>query len=170
MIDESDLMMASGYTKNKVEIGGSHLVFAVSNDCYRLYVTDIDEGLFIMDFTHEIGRREISIITVGFINLKLLLEKNNLHMPSDALFLSVSLVASKYNPHFFMESVVITTNKYHSFEVLLIYDDNGNIISSELHRVYYRYGFFKGSGKVKTGMGYVAINYKNPHSEREAPN
>jgi hypothetical protein len=92
IIDENDLFMAQGFPKNKVEIGGSHLVYSAANNCYRLYVTEIDVGLFVLDFTHGVGRREINIVTISFVNLKTLLEKYNLHMPDDALFLSVSLV------------------------------------------------------------------------------
>jgi hypothetical protein len=57
--------------------------------------------------------------------------------------------------------MIITTNNYHNIEVLLKYDDDGHLVSSELHRIYYRYGFFKGSGQVKTGVGYIAINFLN---------
>lgn len=60
--------------------------------------------------------------------------------------------------------MVITTNNYHSMEILLKYNDDGQLVSSELHRIYYRYGFFKGSGQVKTAVGYVAINYLNSYN------
>lgn len=49
--------MAHGYTKRSVYIGNSHLVFSSINDVYRLYVTEVDNGLFVVDFSHHIFRR-----------------------------------------------------------------------------------------------------------------
>ena len=71
-----------------------------------------------------------------------LLEQNNLHMPIDGLFMAITLSNYKYNPHFYMESVIVTTKHYHSFEVTLVFDDNGKLLSKILHRVFQKYGFY----------------------------
>lgn len=63
-------------------------------------------------------------------------------MPDDASIQAIALSSYKYNPHFFMETVIVTVKGYHNLEVTLVYDDNGNIISSILHRVYFRYGYY----------------------------
>jgi hypothetical protein len=63
-------------------------------------VTEVSHGLFILDFKHHPGNHEIQIITSNFIDLNALLKDNNLHMPKDAIFLAVTLVGAKYNPHF----------------------------------------------------------------------
>ncbi len=52
VIDENDLLMAQGYTKTEAYIGNAHLIYSNANNCYRLYVTEIDNGLFVVDFTH----------------------------------------------------------------------------------------------------------------------
>ncbi len=57
VIDTNDLSMAHGYDKLEVYIGNAHLVFSNINDCYRLYVTEVDGGLFVVDFQHHVGRR-----------------------------------------------------------------------------------------------------------------
>lgn len=77
-----------------------------------------------------------------YVDMITLLEQNNLHMPYDAIFQAISLVTYKYNPHFFMESVIVTTKKYHNFEVTLVFDDDGKLLSKILHRVYKGYGFY----------------------------
>lgn len=70
VIDSNDLAMAHGYNKEKAYIANAHLVFnPAGNGTYRLYVTEVDSGLFVVDFTHQIGRREINILTINFINL-----------------------------------------------------------------------------------------------------
>jgi hypothetical protein len=83
-------------------------------------------------------------------------------LPTDASFQAITLVSYKYNPHFFMESVLVTVKGYHNIEVTLVYDDNGNIISSILHRIYYRYGYYNVINEVRSTAGYVAISYIIP--------
>lgn len=102
MIDENDLVNAAGYTKNYVYIGNSYLVYSSADQSYRLYVTNIEGGLFIVDFTHQLGRKTITIVSISYVDIKVLLEKNNLHMPTEATVEDVSLVTYKYNPHFYM--------------------------------------------------------------------
>jgi dTDP-4-amino-4,6-dideoxygalactose transaminase len=83
-------------------------------------------------------------------------------MPDDAIFLSVAFCSYKYNPVFYIESVVVTTKNYHNLEILLIYDDHGKVVHRNLHRIFYRYGFYNAIGEVKSAIGYVAINYIIP--------
>ena len=83
-------------------------------------------------------------------------------MPTDACFFAVTLAAPKYNPKFDTESMLITTNKYHNFEILIVYDDSGHIVSSILHRVHYRYGYYEGHNNVRASYGYVAIPFSLP--------
>ena len=94
--------------------------------------------------------------------MKALLEKNNMHMPSDGSFQAVTLSSYKYSPHFDVEAVIVTTKGYHNFEVLLAYDDDGNVQSSVLHRVYYRYAYYNTFNDVRVSQGYVAIPYVIP--------
>jgi hypothetical protein len=165
VIDDNDLIMAHGFDKDTAYIANSHLVYVAAQRCYRLYVTEVDNGLFVIDFTHELGRREINILTINYINVRTLLEKFELHFPTDASFQAVNLIAYKYSPHFYMESVIITTKNYHNIEVMLVFDDNGNVLSSIIHRIYYRYGFYNTVNDVKTSSGYLAISYIIPYTQ-----
>lgn len=57
---------------------------------------------------------------------------------------------------------MITTRGYHNFEVTLVYDESGHIISTILHRVYYRYGFYEAYNQIRASQGYIAIGYTVP--------
>jgi len=61
--------MAHGYKKDTVYIANAHLVFSNINNCYRLYITEVDNGLFVVDFTYQIGRREINIVIINYIDM-----------------------------------------------------------------------------------------------------
>lgn len=43
----------------------------------------------------------------------------------------------------------MTTNKYHNFEIQIVYDKNAQVIATHIHRVYYRYGFYEAANAVK---------------------
>lgn len=55
-------------------------------------------------------------------------------------------------------------------EVVLVFDDNGNIISEILHRIYYRYGYYNTVNEVRTANGYVAITYIIPYVQEYISN
>jgi hypothetical protein len=61
-----------------------------------------------------------------------------------------------------VENIVVTTHGFHNFELTLIYDDNGRILSTILHRVYYRYAFYESDNFVKSAGGYLAVGYTLP--------
>ncbi len=45
---------------------------------------------------------------------------------------------------------------------MIIYNDNGDILHTILHRVYYRYAFYNTVNEVKSIPGFVAISYLLP--------
>jgi hypothetical protein len=137
-------------------------MFDAYDNVYRLYVTEVTKGLFVLDFAYKFGARDINVITMQYIDLNDLLKQNNLHMPNDAYFLAVTHTGFRYNPHFEMETVLVTTNNFHSFEFTLIYDDDGHLVNQVLHRVYYRYGFYTTKNYVASRGGYMAISYFIP--------
>lgn len=84
-------------------------------------------------------------------------------MPSDAFYLAVTHTGFRYNPSFEMENILITTSGFHNFEITIIYDQKGHIVSQILHRVFYRYGYYSTNNYVKaTELGYMAISYIIP--------
>lgn len=57
IIGEADLLLAQGYYHSQVHIGNSHLTYSLANRAYRLYITEVDSGLFVVDFTYTVGQR-----------------------------------------------------------------------------------------------------------------
>lgn len=52
-IDEDDLKTAHGWTQDQVYIGNAYLTHSTLTDTFRLYITEISNGLFIVDFTRH---------------------------------------------------------------------------------------------------------------------
>lgn len=99
-IDSNDFQGAAGWSGDDAYIGNSHLMYDGFDQNYRLYVTELNRGLFVIDFLHKMGEREINIITTNYIDLNKLLNDHGFHMPADATFLAVSHTGVKYNPVF----------------------------------------------------------------------
>lgn len=51
-----------------------------------------------------------------------------------------------------------------------MYDDDGNVLSSIVHRIYYRYGYYNTVNDVKTSSGYLAISYTIPYTQEYQTN
>ena len=161
-IDSNDFSAAHGWDRDDAYIGNAHLMYDGYDNTYRLYVTEITSGLFVLDFAHKFGSRELEIITMNYVDLNKILQANGFHMPNDAIFLTVTHTSFIYNQYLEMENILVTTTNFHSFEFTLIYDSNGHIISTILHRVYYRYGYYTTRNYVRAGNGYMAISYIIP--------
>jgi hypothetical protein len=101
------------------------------------------------------------VLTTNFLDLNVLLKDNNLHMPKDSIFAAVTLTNTIYNPHFEVENIVVTTAGFHNFEITLIYD-GARLLSSALHRIYYRYAFYECNNFVRSAGDYLAISYSLP--------
>lgn len=56
----------------------------------------------------------------------------------------------------------MTTDKYHHFELTVIYDENAQVQSVHIAKVYYRYGFYEAKNIVKAEEGYVVVSYVLP--------
>ena len=51
-----------------------------------------------------------------------------------------------------------------------MYDDDGNILSSILHRVLYRYAYYMSTNYVRSVYGYIAMSYILPPIYRSFTN
>ncbi len=65
-------------------------------------------------------------------------------IPYDATYQAIKLLSSKFDPNSkqYNEKIILTTGMYHSFQIEIIYDFNGQIKSQTLTRVYLRYAFY----------------------------
>ena len=50
-IDNNDFMAAHGWDKEDAIIGNAHMTFSSLTNAFRLYITEIDNGFFVVDFT-----------------------------------------------------------------------------------------------------------------------
>lgn len=162
-IDNDDLKAAHGWNGDEAFIGNAYLTHSVLTDTFRLYITEINNGFFIVDFTRHSWESEIHILSIRYVDMNELLKNNTMHMPSDATFQAITFAGLDVDEHFEKERIIITTKGYHNFEVLIVYDESDHIFSTILHRVYYRYGFYNAYNDVKSISGYVAIGYTLPN-------
>lgn len=44
-------MGAPGWTQDKAYLGNAHMLYSGNTDAYRLYITEVDNGFFVVDFT-----------------------------------------------------------------------------------------------------------------------
>jgi hypothetical protein len=73
-IDSNDFQAAHGWDQESAYIGNAHLMFDSFDDVYRLYVTELYNGLFVLDFKYRLGARDLNIVTMNFIDLNKLLK------------------------------------------------------------------------------------------------
>jgi len=71
------------------------------------------------------------------VDVRKLLAQNNMHLPDDACFLSISFVKSIFNPHFDTENVILTTRGY---------------------------AFYNAVNEVHAKSGFIIIGYVNPYN------
>lgn len=163
VIDSNDFVGIAGWNSDEAYLGNAHLLRSGVTDAYRLYITEIKNGLFVLDFIKaHVSDPEITILTTSYIDLNALLQKNNLHMPDDAIFLAVTYVKSVPTPQFDSENILVTTRGYHNFEITVAYDDKGYVISALLHRVYHRYTFYNAVNEVQARSGFILVGYVLP--------
>ena len=60
-------------------------------------MTELNKGLFIVDFNWHIGLAELTIKNIDFIDLNKLLESGGYHMPYDARFEAVTVMTSEFD-------------------------------------------------------------------------
>jgi hypothetical protein len=50
VIDSNDFYGCPGWTEEDAYLGNAHLVFSSDTNAYRLYITEANHGLFVVDF------------------------------------------------------------------------------------------------------------------------
>lgn len=107
-------------------------------------MTELTNGLFIVDFKWTKGRKSVEIIKIEFINLKEELLKNHLPLPNAAFFTAVGINKETYDKQFgyWQTELIVVTSNFHTFELNLHIDQTGTVVLHEITKVYYRYGFY----------------------------
>ena len=100
VIETDDLEHAVNWPGGPAYIGNAQLVFTNDSSIYRLAITEINHGLFFVDFKFTRGRQSIEIIKVEFIDLNKVMIKDNLHMPNWAFFWGIAITQQYYDKNY----------------------------------------------------------------------
>lgn len=121
------------------------MIWTNDTQTYRLVITELRSGLFIVDFKWARGRESVEIIKIEFIDMKEELLKQNLPMPNMAFFTAVSINKEYYDKtyNYWQTEVIVVTSNFHTFQVNLQIDKTGTVVRHEIAKVFYRYGFYQ---------------------------
>lgn len=68
-INSDDLTAASDWPGGPCFLGNAHFAFTNETNLYRLVISELRNGLFIVDFRWVKGRKNVEITKVSFYNL-----------------------------------------------------------------------------------------------------
>lgn len=164
VIETDDLEHAVNWVGGPVFIGNAEFVYTNDSSIYRLAITELRHGMFFVDFKWTKGRKSIEIIKVEFINLNKLLIDKGIHMPNMAFFEAVAITNEYYDKLFkyWQLEVVVTTRNFHTLQFNFHIDRTGQVLSSELAQIFYRYGYYEVPNYIKAFDGYFAIIHDLP--------
>jgi hypothetical protein len=129
-----------------------------------LIITELRNGFFVVDFRWARGRKSVEILKVEFVNLVEEMVRINLPLPNLAFFTAVAINKESYNNifNYWQTEVIVVTSNFHTFQVNLHIDKNGMVVSHEIAKIYYRYGFYESENYIKAFDGYFAIGQRLP--------
>uniref|UniRef100_A0A1J3J7T5 Uncharacterized protein n=1 Tax=Noccaea caerulescens TaxID=107243 RepID=A0A1J3J7T5_NOCCA len=144
-INTDDLTVAADWPGGACFIGNAHFSFTNISDTYRLIITELRNGFFVLDFKWARGRKSIEILRVEFINLVEEMIRINVPLPNMAFYTAVAINKEFYNAAFgiWQSEVIIVTSNFHSFQVNLNIDKTGTVTRHEIVKIFYRYGFYE---------------------------
>ena len=159
VLDSNDFMDTKGWNEEKAYIGNSHVVWTNDTSLYRLLVTEVRYGLFLVDFKWANGRDELTIVKTNFINVKELLGNISYPLPNDAHFASVAILNEVYNgvSEYWLLDVVVSIRGFHSVELNILVDKAGSVLESRITKVYQRYAYYQSTNYLKAFDGYFAV-------------
>ena len=116
VIDSNDFLDTHGWGQERAFLGNSHIVWTNDSSLYRLLVTELNTGLFVVDFKWTNNRDEIVITKTNFINLKELLGNISMPLPNDAHFQAVTVVKEHYSDmdQYWLVDVVVSIRNFHN--------------------------------------------------------
>jgi hypothetical protein len=97
-IDTNDLAAAHGWVPTQdIFVGNAHLIFSSKIQLYRLFVTEVKNGLFITSFIWRKGFNELTLKSIDYIDLNQVLADSGFHLPNDATYEAVTHVRVSYS-------------------------------------------------------------------------
>jgi hypothetical protein len=81
-----------------------------------------------------------------------------------AFYEAVTITTEYYNAGFkyWQTEFIVTTRNFHIFQINCHISQTGQILTTELAKIYYRYGFFETTNYIKQFDGYFAVAQKLP--------
>ena len=145
-------------------IGNAHFAWTNETDIYRLVISELRNGFFVVDFKYVKNRKNVEILKVEFIDMTEVLVKLHLPLPNLAYFTAITINNEYYDTTFgyWMTEVILATSNFHTFQINLLIDKTGVVVSHEIGRIFYRYGFYENENYIKSFDGYFAIGQRLP--------
>ena len=79
-----------------VYIVNADLKYDAVKDVYRLYITDIVQGILIVEFSYQKAAKQITILHKNFIDIPKLLSEQHKKIPYDATYQAIKVVSAVY--------------------------------------------------------------------------
>ena len=120
-IDGDDFNMKQLGTLN---FNNAELIYNPENKIYRLYISEMERGLLILEFTHSPGRSAIVSRQTYLVPLRSMLSALGEALPYDATFQAVTVAwtSTELAAKKTTERLLVTTGRYHTVQLLLQYD------------------------------------------------
>ena len=140
------------------------MVYSSKSITYRLFLTEITRGVYVVEFTFDRENQEITILSVSFLDIPLILTQNNIIMPYDATFQAITIVSTSFSEStkIFTDKILITTGVYHTLEIDVAYSSGKTISSAVLTALYLRYSFYTVSNNIKIYNGLFVVQQVLP--------
>jgi len=134
-----------------LNFNNAELIYNNENKIYRLYISEMERGLLIMEFTHNPGKGVV-VKQLYFVSMKPMLNSLGETLPYDATFQAITLISTSTDSlvRRTTERLLITTGKYHTIQLVLVYDFYYfTLINKYIERFYLRYSYYEVGNEIK---------------------
>lgn len=103
-----------------------------------------------MEFTHNPGKGVV-VRQLYFVSMRPMLYSLGEALPYDATFQAITLISSTTDSLLrrTTERLLITTGRYHTIQLVLIYDFTYTLINKYIERLYLRYSYYEVGNEIK---------------------
>jgi hypothetical protein len=122
------------------------------------------KGLFMVEFTHKIGRPDIIIKQIVFINVKSMLNDLKETLPYDATFQAIALISTSADSakRTTTQNLLLTTGRYHTLQLAVTYGATSALVSKSITRIYLRYSYYEVTNHISHTNELFLIKHSIP--------
>lgn len=151
-----------------IYINNAELIYSSQSGTYRLYISEMTKGLFMVEFTHKAGRPDIVIKQIVYIDVKTLLNDLKETLPYDATFQAIALIDSTTDSaKRTTQTLLITTGRFHTLQLSVTYNAASALISKKISRVYLRYSYYEVTNHISHTNGLFLVKHTIPDDLHE---